>query len=447
MRRILLPLALSILLLFIFFKAKYIRDHTVRIVTPGLDPGKHISVSPSTGDPFHPLRLTECTGTTPGYYAPCLARTLPNAVSAEEMIYPAFTISPPIFAVSRPEDAERWWNNTWMLWDRAFKIDGRLRYPEKHGQVYVFRNVTLSASTPFDQWTMQSCMSSFAPTSHVVPSSSKPTHDSVLLANIPDSWSLQHFLDRGMRVVAQSRDYQTQYVATGREGHKSVKELWSSLGYPADQVLHGETSFVAAQLIWSCRAPLIHPWLTQRALSLLSPDDLQPVEKSARKLILYMTRSNGLTLNAGRQVLNEDILLADIQSLLDKRGKREKLKIFNHEDFPSTDALIRYIHRNVKAVVGPHGSALHNHLWAAEDTLLVEFMPTTRPDFTFYEGARMRDQPYAVLMLDPVDEKHNMEVDVPALLDILSERLDQPLEMGERVKVAYDWEAEELGVN
>lgn len=137
MRRILLPLALSILLLFIFFKAKYIRDHTVRIVTPGLDPGKHISVSPSTGDPFHPLRLTECTGTTPGYYAPCLARTLPNAVSAEEMIYPAFTISPPIFAVSRPEDAERWWNNTWMLWDRAFKIDGRLRYPEKHGQVYV----------------------------------------------------------------------------------------------------------------------------------------------------------------------------------------------------------------------------------------------------------------------------------------------------------------------
>lgn len=294
---------------------------------------------------------------------------------------------------------------------------------------------------------MQACMSGLATTSHVVPSSDEPTHDSVLLANFPDSWSMQHFLDRGMRAVAQSRDHQTQYVATGREGHKSVEEFWSYLGYPADQVLHSDTSFVASQLIWSCRAPLIHPWLSQRSLSLLSPDSLQPVDKSTRKIILYMTRSNGLILNAGREVLNEDILLAGIKSLLDKRGKREELKIFNHEDFPSTDALMRYVHQNVKAVIGPHGSALHNHFWAAEDTLLIEFMPTSRPDFAFYEAASMRDQPYAVLMIDPVDDQHNMEVDVPAVLEILSERLDQPLEMSERLRVAYDWEAEELGVN
>ncbi|GLA02033.1 hypothetical protein AnigIFM60653_001327 [Aspergillus niger] len=447
MRRILLSLALSLSLLFIIFKTKHIGDHTVRVSTPGLNPENHVSPSLSTGDRFHPLRLTECTGTTPGYYAPCLARTLPNVVSAEELIYPAFTISPPIFATSRPQDAERWWNTTWMMWERAYKMKGRMRYPEKHGQIYVFQNVTLSASTPFDKWIMQSCMSGLATTSHVVPSSDKPTHDNVLLANFPDSWSMQHFLDRGMRVVAQSRDHQTRYVATGREGHKSVEEFWSYLGYAANQVLHRDTSFVASQLIWSCRAPLIHPWLTQRSLSLLSPDSLQPVDKSTRKLILYMTRSNGLNLNAGREVLNEDILLADIQALLDKRGKREQLKIFNHEDFPSTDALMRYVHQNVKAVIGPHGSALHNHFWTAEDTLLIEFMPTSRPDFAFYEAARMRDQPYAVLMLDPVDDEHNMEVDVPAVLDILSERLDQPLDMSERLKVAYDWEAEELGVN
>lgn len=137
MRRILLSLTLSLSLLFIIFKTKHIGDHTVRVSTPGLNPENHVSPSLSTGDRFHPLRLTECTGTTPEYYAPCLARTLPNAVSAEELIYPAFTIGPPIFAASRPQDAERWWNTTWMMWERAYKMKGRMRYPEKHGHIYV----------------------------------------------------------------------------------------------------------------------------------------------------------------------------------------------------------------------------------------------------------------------------------------------------------------------
>ncbi|CAI7626547.1 unnamed protein product [Penicillium glandicola] len=445
MRRLLLSLVLFASL-FIVFRAAKQDQHSHQSVPVGLFHNSPPVARTST-DPFHPLRLTQCTDTTPSYYAPCLARTLAHAVSGEELLYPGFSISPPIFASSRPQDAERWWNTTWLLWDRAYKLDTRLRYPEKHGQIYVFENVTLSSATPFDKWTMDSCMSSFAPTSHTSPSSHTPTHDSVLLANVPDSWSLQHFLDRAMRVVAQSRDYRPRHIVTGREGDKSVKYLWSTLGYPPDHVLHRDTSFVASQLIWSCRAPLIHPWLTQRSLSLLAPDSLHPVPLSDRKVILYMTRSNGLTRNGGREVINEDVLLAGIQSVLNRRGKKEKLEIFNHNDFPDIGDLISYLQQNVKAVIGPHGSALHNHFWTAPDTLVVEFQPTSRPDLTFYESAKMRDHPFVVLMEDPVDEKHNMLVDVPAVVQILEERLDRELEVGDRVKLAYDWEAEELGVN
>ncbi|KAJ5740739.1 hypothetical protein N7493_000611 [Penicillium malachiteum] len=59
----------------------------------------------------------------------------------------------------------------------------------------------------------------------------------------------------------------------------------------------------------------------------------------------------------------------------------------------------------------------------------------------------MRYHPYVVLMEVPVDEKHNMLVDFPAVVQILEERLGRELEVGDKVKLGYDWEAEELGVN
>ncbi|KAJ5714093.1 uncharacterized protein N7483_011274 [Penicillium malachiteum] len=369
-------MALSASLLVLFLEAKNFH-HSRQLI--------HIEFShdiqPLAGagkDPIHPLRLTECTDATPSYYAPCLAQTLPHALAGEELLYPGLSITPPIFASSRPQDAEKWWNTTWLLWDRAYKLDTRLRYPEKHGQIYLNR-------------------------------------------------------------VTTDRD-------TGRKGDKPVRDLWSSLGYPPDHVLHRDTSFVASKLIWGCRAPLIHPRLTKTSLSLLAPDSLKPVPVSDRNLILYMTRSNGLTRDKGREVINEDVLLAGIRSVLDFRGNNEKLEIFNHNDFPDMKTLIRYLQQNVKAVVGPHGSALHHHLWTAPDTLVVEFQPTSRPDLTFYESAKMRDQPFAVLMEDPVDEKYNMLVDLSAVVQTLEGRLGRELEVGDKIELGYDWEAEELAV-
>ncbi|KAJ5691284.1 hypothetical protein N7488_012019 [Penicillium malachiteum] len=376
MRRLLLFLALSALLLILFLKARSFQSSLNPIPV-----GLNHKVKPDSGaskDPFQPVYLTGCTDTTPNHYAPCLAQTLPHAVSGEELLYPGFSISPQIFASSRPQDAGKWWNTTWLMWGRACKLDTRLRYPEKHGQVYVFENVTLSPATPFDTWTMDSCMSSFAPTSYASPSSDPPTHDSVLLANVPDSWSLQHFLDRAMRVFAQSRDYRPGHIVTGRESDKSIRELWSSLGYPPDHVLHRDT------------------------------------------------------------MINEDVLLKEIQTVLNHRGNNEKLEMFTHNDFADMKALIRYLQQNVKAVIGPHGSALHNHLWTAPDTLVMEFQPTSRPDLTFYESAKMRDHPYVVLMEDPVDEKHNMRVDVPAVVQILEEKLGRELEVGDKVKLGLN---------
>lgn len=310
----------------------------------------------------------------------------------------------------------------------------------------VFENVTLSPSTPFDAWDMKACMSSFSPTSIVEPSVDLPTHDSVLLANIPDSWSWQHFLDRAMRVVAQSHQYNSSHVATGEEGDSAVTELWSSLGYSPERVLHKSTDFVASRLIWSCRAPLASPWSTAKALSMLHPKSLEPISLESRKVVMYMTRNNGLTRNGGREVTNENILLQELEKLFEKRGQGEILQIFSHEDFNSTRSLMQYMYHNVRAIIGPHGSALHNSFWTGPDTLVLEFQPSSRPDLAFYESTKLREHQYAVLMLDSVDENHNMEVDIPAVVEILQDRLGKETKSDHKMKLAYDWEAEELQV-
>lgn len=86
---------------------------------------------------FRPFKLTECSESTPQYYAPCQARSIKNVVIAEELIYPAFGLNPPTFAISRPQDVQKWWNSTTKLEDRAYRLDKELRYPEKHGQFFV----------------------------------------------------------------------------------------------------------------------------------------------------------------------------------------------------------------------------------------------------------------------------------------------------------------------
>src|SRR5258708_17096416 len=90
---------------------------------------------------FSPLRLTECNKHTPAFYAPCLRKKIQHAVSGEELIYPAFVTSPPIFAPSRPQDEESWSKVASSVPGRGiYQGNGGLVYMEQHGQTYVRRS-------------------------------------------------------------------------------------------------------------------------------------------------------------------------------------------------------------------------------------------------------------------------------------------------------------------
>jgi hypothetical protein len=99
----------------------------------------------------------------------------------------------------------------------------------------------------------------------------------VLIAVSPDSWSFQHHLDRVTHIVAQGSHLTygstaNPYVVTGRRGSKNVQQLWERLGFDEEHVLYRQDGVEAERMIFSCRAVLIHPWLSLKTLEAFGVD-------------------------------------------------------------------------------------------------------------------------------------------------------------------------------
>lgn len=125
-------------------------------------------------------------------------------------------------------------------------------------------------------------MSSLVSTSPIQPITARdagapPPLPMVTIALSPDSYSFQHHLDRVTHIIAQGSHlfYGTAsdpYVVTGRKGSKTVQRLWELLGYDKEHVLYGKEGVEADTMVFSCRAVLIHPWLSLKALEFFGID-------------------------------------------------------------------------------------------------------------------------------------------------------------------------------
>ncbi|KAK4693628.1 hypothetical protein P7C71_g3809, partial [Lecanoromycetidae sp. Uapishka_2] len=279
----------------------------------------------------------------------------------------------------------------------------------------------------------------------ITSSKDAPTYDSVVLANTPDSWSFQHFLDRVTHIITQVKPNDVNYAVSSKPHDQIVRDMWEALGFEPDYVLGIGKGFVAARFIWSCRAPLIHPWPTREFLRSLEASPSQGVPIEDRKIIMYMTRSDGHASHGGREILNEAELLVSLRQLMDERGMGEEVQVFDPSEYKDTASLINYFRDHVEAVIGPHGGALLNHLWTGSDTLVLEMQPDTFRGMGIFEGAKVLDQQYASLMLDGDNGSTNMYADIPAVLDIFRTHLGQRVGNERNLKIGYDiWNAKEL---
>lgn len=355
-----------------------------------------------------PLSLSSCADTTPAHYAPCLAQRLKHVVHAEELLYPDFELREPHFA--RAAHRRRWRafvQSDPDFGDRAVFSKGWVKYRGQAGQNFVravwvlaasgqrltppqvFRDVSYSTgSFGADSWAGTSCMSPYVSTSPIQPldaaEGASPVLPTVYIALSPDAYSFQHFLDRVTHIIAQGAHLAAgaaggAYVLTGREGTRAVQELYARMGFPPERVLHLQPRVAARELIFSCRAVLIHPWLSLKTLELLGvshkPASVtrnkaggarpRTLRSTQRLQVVYMSRSDGHTANPGRKVVNEEAVLHGIRSLLAERNRGEELVVFNPDDLRNVTELFAWFAASAIAVVGPHGGAMINHRWYA----------------------------------------------------------------------------------
>lgn len=228
------------------------------------------------------------------------------------------------------------------------------------------------------------------------------------------------------------------------------------MGFADERVIHHPRQRMElAQLVFACKSVLIHPYLSWRSAEMLgmpwAKGRRHPFDTSSKNVVsysqndhlccshlkvMYMSRSDGRANNGGRRVLNEPAVLAAIESLLETRGRGERLQLFDPSKFPNVSALIETFSRDVAAVVGPHGGSLMNHRFAGPDTLVLEFLPTTRMEVINFEETSMLNQTYAAIVSPGIGASHDMEVDAADVVKLLSERLGKP---GKSVLMPYQW--------
>ncbi|KAI0649538.1 hypothetical protein C8Q79DRAFT_519183 [Trametes meyenii] len=410
-----------------------------------------------------PVSISTCQPGMHPYLAPCLAQRREGAIYGEELVYPDFRLRQPFFSRTRVEnDTLEWWKLVDGIRERGSRCSDKewVCYRGQNGQNLVLANATYRGSPPADSWSDAACMSDGVSTAKLETTSANSSNnnfetqsqydeafpvDTLLVATSPDSWSFQHFLDRVTHIIAQGSHLalgQRIDAVAGRTPGSAVSEMWEMLGFPSPQVHYNSPRVAAKALVFSCRAPLVHPWLSLRSLETFGLDPTSvPLEK--RKKVVYFSRSHGNVANGGRRVLNENQMLDQIRELLAERGQGEELVLFHDLGFHSQADLMRWFHQNVRGVLGPHGGGLYNHRWAGKDTLVLELMPKTFTSLMFWEEASLLSQVYATMVL-PQAGYNDMLADIPAMLDILRERLGRPDVRGPSIEEMYRWHAPEL---
>ncbi|KAG6947814.1 hypothetical protein JG687_00015860 [Phytophthora cactorum] len=239
----------------------------------------------------------------------------------------------------------------------------------------VFANAVYRGDPPPDIWSEKGCMGHDV--SHTSFEHDLNTNASdlaagtrvgtLVVATSPDSWSFQHFVDRVAVVWSQAqlviptvKKTETVIVSGRKPRDAIVNNIYKVM---VGQHLHKPGSVFAKRLVFSCRAPLIHPFTTQRITENIF-QSLPPsatASESDRNIILFLSRSSGgKAFNGGRRILNEPKLFDAISSMLKATGRPEKLQYFRHDKFNGLDDVATFMRDRVKMMIGPHGAAFYN---------------------------------------------------------------------------------------
>lgn len=241
---------------------------------------------------------------------------------------------------------------------------------------------------------------------------------------VPEGWAFQHWLpDVGPKIAQgwefiQQPDVKILSDAMKPQRSPTVPYMWAHLQLTERIVTLSslEVAYDMDELIHNCIVPAVHPILLKRFQEICGVKDIPAAE---RKRVLWMSRATG-AVNPGRHVLNEDAVLTELRAWAAPLGL--EVEVFQHSKFTNASAIIEYFN-GARAIIGPHGGAMFNLMFAPRDTVVVEFMPREMYEhvggpFVLWQLSASLNHVYWRVHAQASGQ--NMIVDIPQLLELLS---------------------------
>lgn len=241
---------------------------------------------------------------------------------------------------------------------------------------------------------------------------------------VPDGGSFQHFVDGVLPKLMQARDIllaANVSVLLHPPGGRIIGQMLSRLGFSTNSLIYYYGGYYkSGHQVNACVTPPYHPTLWSKARRLLGVND--QLKDDANWLIILMLRTRSW--KAGRHIVNVTPLL---QTLRARYGAR--LHVFYGEnDLDKAKALFS----RARALVGVHGGAFYNMLFAPLNTTVVEIMPTldsgtVLPSYAahsaFWKLAQTMGHGYWRLAEVPLTSEGNVSVNITRLVGLLDRLL------------------------
>ena len=262
---------------------------------------------------------------------------------------------------------------------------------------------------------------------------SKAYHHIICPLLVPDGNSFQHFMDGVLPKLIQAYEYIIPedvklLIYTPRDS--IIYEMLNVLGFKQSQLLYYQGgTYHADAMINTCITPPLHPDLWQTARRMIgAPEELEFHPRKASVILLTRARHH----NPGRSMTNSDDVL---HFLLHRYGNNA---IFFKGGYSLAQSI--EIFGRAKIIIGVHGGAFYNMLYAPKGTNIVEVMPTDINGLTphglahtiVWHMAALLEQPYWRIPEKPLTKTmNNVQLNI-AKLKIILDKIDKRFDISEQ---------------
>ena len=260
---------------------------------------------------------------------------------------------------------------------------------------------------------------------------SKKLHGIVCPLLIPDGYAFQHFIDGVLPKLIQAYEFLIPEDVTlliYKPKDAIILEMLATLGFKRSSlVFYQGGTYQADIMINTCITPPVHPDLWQIARRMLGAPEERLVPPSEAFVIL-LTRAKQY--NPGRKLMNsEDVL----HFVLHRYGGNHVVLFKGGYSLAQSIEIFG----KAKIIIGVHGGAFYNIMYAPKGTHVIEIMPTTisngdiphgRAHTIIWKMAGLLEQPYWRIPIMPLAKSNNVQLNIAKLKGIL-DKVDKTLEM------------------